>query len=62
MEAGQEATAGLKEAQPGIGVEVEGETLGQWAAFLALAVVALLPVIYKKIFRRKAAQIEEAAQ
>lgn len=31
-------------------------------AFLALAVVALLPVIYKKIFRRKAAQIEEAAQ
>jgi uncharacterized membrane protein YdjX (TVP38/TMEM64 family) len=31
-------------------------------AFLALAVVALLPVAYKKIFRRKAAQIEEAAQ
>ena len=31
-------------------------------AFVALAVVALLPVIYKKIAGRKAAQLEEAAQ
>ncbi|WP_084398007.1 TVP38/TMEM64 family protein [Henriciella aquimarina] len=31
-------------------------------AFVALAVVALLPVIYKKIAGRKAARLEEAAQ
>lgn len=31
-------------------------------AFLALGVVALLPVAYKKIFRKKAAKLEEAAR
>lgn len=36
VEALQEATARLKEAHPGIGVEVEAETLEQVEAFLAL--------------------------
>lgn len=31
-------------------------------AFIALGIVALLPVAYKKIFRKKAAKIEEAAR